>query len=196
MTDTASVAKGSVPAVITTYLAMRSQEQLRPKGADARLEVRELKEPNWTFNRDLYRRVGDPWHWFDKHGWTDAQWQEYALAAELRTFAAYYHDALAGYYELRRDDEGGIEIAYFGLRPQVTGRGLGGALLTTAIETAWQMSPHQFACGCTHATTIIHTLSQTIGPAACRSSRSSATANSYSDRNSAVTFADSLRVWR
>jgi GNAT superfamily N-acetyltransferase len=46
----------------------------------------------------------------------------------------------AGYYELRRDDEDGVEIAYFGLLPEFIGRGLGGALLTNAIEEAWRMS--------------------------------------------------------
>ena len=34
---------------------------------------------------------------------------------------------LAGYYELRRDAEDGVEIAYFGLLPEFIGRGLGGA---------------------------------------------------------------------
>ena len=65
------------------------------------------------------------------------QWKEYATAAELCTFAGYYDDVLAGYYELRRDKEGGVEIAYFGLLPEFIGRGLGGALLTSAIEEAW-----------------------------------------------------------
>ena len=52
--------------------------------------------------------------------------------------SAYYDGSLAGYYELRRDDEGGVEIAYFGLLPGFIGRGLGGALLTSAIEDAWR----------------------------------------------------------
>jgi GNAT superfamily N-acetyltransferase len=78
-----------------------------------------------------------------KRPWTDAQWKEYAAAPELRTFAAYYDDALAGYYELRRDAEGGVEIAYLGLLPEFVGGGLGGALLTSAIEEAWQMSPRR-----------------------------------------------------
>ena len=73
--------------------------------------------------------------------WTDKQWEEYGLGPELRTFGAYYDNSLAGYYELRRDNEGGIEIAYFGLLPEFIGRGFGGALLTSAIEEAWRMSP-------------------------------------------------------
>ena len=126
------------PPLVTTYLEMRSPEQLRPKRyADARFQVREQEEPNWVFNRDMYFRVGEQWQWIDKRPWTDEQWQEYAVAPELRAFAAYYGDALAGYYELRRDGEGGVEIAYFGLLPEFIGSGLGGVLLTSAIEEAW-----------------------------------------------------------
>jgi len=124
--------------VVTTYLEMRSQEQLRPKrSADARFQIREQTKSDWRFNRDLYFRVGEQWEWIDKRPWTDEQWKQYAAAPELRTFAVDYEDALAGYYELRRDTEDGVEIAYFGLLPEFVGRGLGGALLTSAIEEAW-----------------------------------------------------------
>jgi len=70
----------------------------------------------------------------------------------LRTFAAYYDNAAVGYYELRRsyasstashsdEYEGEVEIAYFGLLPDSIGRGLGSALLMTAIENAWAWTP-------------------------------------------------------
>ncbi|HEY2044999.1 MAG TPA: GNAT family N-acetyltransferase [Candidatus Udaeobacter sp.] len=128
--------------LITTYLEMRSQDQLHPKHADARFQVCEKTERDWRFNRDLYFRVGEQWEWIDKRRWTTEQWKEYATAPELRTFAGYYDDLLAGYYELRRDTDGGVEIAYFGLLPEFIGRGLGGALLTSAIEQAWRMEPN------------------------------------------------------
>ena len=129
-------------SLITIYLEMRSPEQLLPKRcAHARFEVREQTECDWRFNRDLYFRVGEQWEWVDKRPWTDEQWKQYAAAPELRTFAAYYDNTLAGYYELRRDTEHGIEIAYFGLLPEFIGRGLGSALLTSAIEEAWRISP-------------------------------------------------------
>ena len=123
--------------LITTYLEMLSRDQLRPKRADARFQIREKTNQDWRFNRDLYLRVGEQWDWIDKRTWTDDQWKEYATAPELRTFAGYYDNALAGYYELRWDKKSGIEIAYFGLLPEWIGRGLGGALLTNAIEEAW-----------------------------------------------------------
>jgi GNAT superfamily N-acetyltransferase len=123
--------------LITTYLEMRSPDQLRRKHADARFKVREKRDRDWRFNRKLYFRVGEQWEWIDKRRWTDAQWKEYATALDLHTFAGYHNDLLAGYFELRRDNDGGVEIAYFGLLPEFIGRGLGGALLTSAIERAW-----------------------------------------------------------
>ena len=127
--------------LVTTYLEMRSADQLRPKRADSQFQVREETNRTWRFNRDLYLRVGEQWAWIDKRSWTNDQWKQHATAPELRTFAGYYDDALAGYYELRRDGEGGIEIAYFGLLPEWIGRGLGGALLTSAIEQVWRVTP-------------------------------------------------------
>ena len=121
--------------VVTTYLEMCSSDQLRPKRSlDARFQIREKRDRDWRFNRDLYFAVGEMWSWIDKRPWTDEQWQKYALEPGLRTYAAYYDNTVAGYYELRRDDEDDVEIAYFGLLPEFVGRGFGGALLTSAIE--------------------------------------------------------------
>lgn len=129
-------------SIVTTYLEMHSPDQLRPKRCtDGRFHIHEKIQRDWRFNRDLYLAVGQMWAWNDKRVWSDEQWKVYGLAAELQTFAAYYQHSLAGYYELRRDEGGGAEIAYFGLLPDFIGRGLGGPLLTSAIEEAWRMSP-------------------------------------------------------
>ena len=146
----------AVVSIVTTYLEMHSPDQLRPKRCgDGLLQIREKKERDWRFNRDLYLAVGEMWSWNDKRVWTDEQWKEYGLAPELRTFGVYYDNSLAGYYELRRDDQGGAEIAYFGLLPKFIGREFGGALLTSAIEEAWRMSLSitrvwVHACTCDH----------------------------------------------
>jgi len=82
------VVKSSQP-LVTTYLEMKSPDQLRVKRADAQFQIREERERDWHFNRDLYFRVGEKWEWLDKRPWTDEQWKQYASAPELRTFAAY-----------------------------------------------------------------------------------------------------------
>ena len=128
--------------VITTYLEMRSPEELRPQRcADVRFWIGEATVRQWQFNRFLYLEVGAGWAWKDKRAWSEEQWRAYVESDRLRTFGAYFEGAPAGYFELRREDEGGVEIVYFGLLPAFIGRGFGGALLTRAVEEAWRMSP-------------------------------------------------------
>jgi ribosomal protein S18 acetylase RimI-like enzyme len=50
-------------------------------------------------------------------------------------------DEPAGYFELKREASGAIEIAYFGLLPSAIGRALGKHLLTLAVEHAWRERP-------------------------------------------------------
>ena len=138
--------------LVTTYLEMRAPLEVRSANRESRnkdLQVRELTERDWKFNREMYFKVGENWNWIDKRPWTDEQWKEYASDPALRTFAGYFNDSVAGYFELKRSGIGEqrtegreqIEIAYFGLLPEFIGRGLGGALLTSAIENAWSWSP-------------------------------------------------------
>ena len=128
--------------VITTHLEMHSRDELRAKRCnDPRFRIDEATTPQWQFNRFLYCAVGDSWRWLEKRTWSEEQWRSYVETDRLRTFAAYYDGSPAGYYELRRDDESGIQIEYFGLLPAFVGRGFGGALLTSALEQAWSGNP-------------------------------------------------------
>jgi GNAT superfamily N-acetyltransferase len=122
-----------------------------------KFRVQEFTEPNWKFNRDMYFKVGEKWKWIDKRPWTDEQWNAYARDPNLRTFAGYCGEALIGYYELKRSaaspsrsqrtaisdqkDQEEVEIAYFGLLPEMIACGLGGPLLSSAIENAWTWTP-------------------------------------------------------
>jgi GNAT superfamily N-acetyltransferase len=47
----------------------------------------------------------------------------------------------AGYFELDHKPHSGVEIAYFGVLPAFLGRGIGGQLLTRAVERAWLLKP-------------------------------------------------------
>lgn len=136
------VMPASTAIVTVTYLEMRSPNALRPKRCqDPQFGIREATVKQWEFNRFLYLLVGRDWSWNDKRAWSEQQWQEYAGSDRLRTFVASYGGSVAGYYELRADESGGMEIAIFGLAPKFIGRGLGGVLLTSAVEEAWRAHP-------------------------------------------------------
>jgi GNAT superfamily N-acetyltransferase len=127
-----------MPEITTTYLQMTGATELKSRRSpDSRFIVREATERQWQLNRSLYFLVGERWAWIDKQQWSNEQWQSYVAPDSLRTFVALFDGPVAGYYELCRDEQQAVEIAYFGLAPDFIGRGLGGALLTDALERAW-----------------------------------------------------------
>jgi GNAT superfamily N-acetyltransferase len=126
--------------VTVSYLVMYAPEQLRPKLLDdQRLQIQPVVPPRWQFNQSMYCRIGADWSWREKRDWDEAQWLAYAEAPGLHTFAVSWAGEPAGYFELRQDPHGGTEIAYFGLLQAFIGKGLGGAMLSSALEHAWQL---------------------------------------------------------
>ena len=83
----------------------------------------------------MYRAVGAPWHWTDRLRWTDAEWEAAVNRDDVALWVAKLDHKVAGYFELQLEGDA-IELKYFGLTPDFTGRGIGGALLSAAIERA------------------------------------------------------------
>jgi GNAT superfamily N-acetyltransferase len=124
--------------VTTYYLEMHAPAELRAaRAVVAGFEVRQAEVPAPELNRFLYTAVGGDWFWIDRLSWTYQQWLDYLNRAELETWVAYLSGTPAGYFELERQQEDNVELAYFGLLPQFVGRGLGGLLLARAVERAW-----------------------------------------------------------
>ena len=90
-----------------------------------------------SFHRYLYREVGRNYHWRDRLTWTDEQERDWINDPRLSLHVLYQDGSPAGYFELRREAEGSVEIAYFGLLPEFIGKGLGKVLLTMAVTEAW-----------------------------------------------------------
>ncbi|MGK0184340.1 MAG: ribosomal protein S18 acetylase RimI-like enzyme [Verrucomicrobiales bacterium] len=126
-----------------SYLEMRSVTDVIPKNwpQNTNLEIMEAVAPQWWFNRFLYQTVGQQWKWTDKLTWTDEQWAEYVEAPEQRTFVAYCAGEPAGYVELLLQENGTVEIVYFGLMPEFLGLGIGGAFLSEILQMVWKWQP-------------------------------------------------------
>jgi GNAT superfamily N-acetyltransferase len=126
--------------VTTYYLELCSPEEIRPRPARIEgLQVIKAELPSPELQRFLYQSVGSRWNWYEKAGWSDSQWREYAHNPSLHTWVAYLKGTPAGYFQLEVQPEANVEIAYFGLMPQFIGMGLGGHLLTCALEEAWRL---------------------------------------------------------
>lgn len=126
--------------VVRTYLELRSPAQLRPASGPT-LDVRFVRRDRISVDayRRLYRDVGERWHWRDRNAWTDAQLAQHLARREITVWECVVGRDSAGYFELDRHDDGSVEIAYFGLRPEFFGRGIGKAMLTRAAEEAWSL---------------------------------------------------------
>jgi GNAT superfamily N-acetyltransferase len=125
-----------------TYLEMRQPSALRPaRLPDVEHTIERLTRCPPALWRFLYIEVGRRYRWIDRLDWTDEQAQAYLDDPGVSLWLLTVEATPAGYFELRRHDDGSVEIAYFGLIHAFLGRGLGGHLLTVAVREAWAMRP-------------------------------------------------------
>jgi GNAT superfamily N-acetyltransferase len=123
---------------IRTWLELTGPAQLRPAAvAGGNVRVDRVAQCPPSFWRYLYTEVGRRYHWVDRRHWTDEEIRAYLSGDDVELWLLSVDGAPAGYFELRHDGGGGVEIAYFGLLDEFTGRGLGGYLLTQAVHRAW-----------------------------------------------------------
>ena len=124
--------------VTRTYLEMRNASELQPgRIDDPRVRIEPQRDCSVALFRFLYVEVGRTYHWIDRLPWTDDDIARYLQQPEISLWLMTYDGERAGYFELRRCEDGSVEIAYFGLLPGFLGRGLGKRLLTCATEQAW-----------------------------------------------------------
>jgi len=117
---------------------MRDPAELQPSQcSDPRIVIERLRDCAPSFYRHLYVEVGRNYHWIDRLRWSDEQIRAYLQQPEISLWLMTYESKPAGYFELRRCEDGSTEIAYFGLLPAFIGRGFGKHLLTCATEQAW-----------------------------------------------------------
>jgi GNAT superfamily N-acetyltransferase len=117
-----------------------------PDGHVLRREI--LPEPSLC--RQLYEQVGRDYQWTDRLVWPDEKWTYHFMKPQLQLWVLWAVSDPAGYFELRREaDDESVEIAYFGLRPEYTGRGLGGRLLACAVKQARDVGPRVWLHTCT-----------------------------------------------
>lgn len=134
----------SAPAVrdVTVWsLEQTSPADLSPaSAAPAGVTVTRAETPLPEFSRFLYTAVGGDVRWTDRLGLTYAQWQEILGRPAGETWVAYENGTPAGFIELDAQEDGAVEIAYFGLIPAFRGRRIGGHLLSYGVARAWDLA--------------------------------------------------------
>ncbi|MET8578761.1 GNAT family N-acetyltransferase [Streptomyces sp. NPDC005012] len=127
--------------VTTWSLEQTSPADLRPAAVpEGDLRVVRAEVPSPEFSRFLYASVGGDITWIDRLGWSYTRWQDHLERPGIETWVAYDRGTPAGYVELEAQDEGVVEIVYFGLLPAFRGRRIGGHLLSVGAARAWDLA--------------------------------------------------------
>ncbi len=125
-------------ATIVTSLEMTTRPRVRPQ-PESSLQIVRWSQPSLTAYRTLFQRVGEPWLWFSR------------LVMDDQDLQAIIHDPLVAIWAVvdRQGVEVGIleldfraqmeaEIAYFGLVPELAGKGHGRWLMAHCLTHAWR----------------------------------------------------------
>ena len=130
----------AAPTLITTYLEMTCREDFAPAFVRARdIEIVNMEMPDLGFYKFLYQSVGEEWAWRDRLQMSSAELRGILASPDTQVHVMYASGSPAGYVELYRHADGSVEIAYFGLRRDYMGRGLGKHLLSYGVDRAWEM---------------------------------------------------------
>ncbi|WJV45471.1 GNAT family N-acetyltransferase [Streptomyces flavofungini] len=127
--------------VTTWSLEQTDRADLLPAAApDGDVRIVRAEVPSPEFSRFLYSAVGGDINWVDRLSLSYAQWQEHLDRPGVETWVAYDRGTPAGYVELDPQDDGVVEIVYFGLIPAFRGRRIGGHLLAYGAARAWDLA--------------------------------------------------------
>lgn len=121
-----------------TYLELTDPAQLVPfRIEDHLLRLARVPVVSVPLIQRLYREVGEKYHWLDRWQWSADEWRQWVERVGYGVWILSYDGELAGFFELKSDEEGSAEIELFGLVEKFHGRGFGKHLLTAAVEIAF-----------------------------------------------------------
>lgn len=131
-------------ATVVTHLEMLERPRPAPIPT-APLRLVPWKQPDLGAYRTLFRRVGTPWLWFSRLVMADSD-----LTAILHDPAVEIYAVTdprgteVGLLELDFRSLPNCELSFFGLVPELNGKGLGRWLMAQAKSLAWRKGVERF----------------------------------------------------
>lgn len=137
MAELIKVEPGQV-AEIVTYLDMRERPRLGPP-APSPLRLRTWRPVDPEKYRRLFDRVGRHWLWYSRLAMDDAELDAIVNDADVAVHAVEDSTGVeVGMLELDFRHSGDCEIQFFGLVPELSGKGHGRWLMNRALALAWR----------------------------------------------------------
>ncbi len=127
---------GKIAMIVTHLQQFALPERARVAAPDGvRLEA--WTEVDIAAYQDLFRRIGAPWLWFGRLLKTPDELASLFRKPRYTVYSALRGHKAIGLLELDYQSGGDVEIAYFGLVPGETGKGMGRWLMDQAQRIAW-----------------------------------------------------------
>ncbi|WP_066550161.1 MULTISPECIES: GNAT family N-acetyltransferase [unclassified Sphingomonas] len=125
-------------ATVVTTLEMHARPRPRPLPASP-LRLVAWPKPAPDAYRTLFRRVGGPWLWYSRLVMRDAELVAATHRHETQAHAVIDPAGIeVGLLELTHPEPDWCALDYFGLVPELTGRGHGNWLMQLAMAMAWR----------------------------------------------------------
>lgn len=125
-------------ATVVTTLEMHARPRPRPLPASP-LRLVAWPKPTPDAYRTLFRRVGGPWLWYSRLVMRDAELVAATHRDETQVHAVIDPAGIeVGLLELTHPEPDWCALDYFGLVPELTGRGHGNWLMQLAMAMAWR----------------------------------------------------------
>jgi GNAT superfamily N-acetyltransferase len=131
-------------ATVVTHLEMRDKPRPAPI-PPAPLRLVPWKTPDLAAYRTLFRRVGEPWLWFSRLVMRDADLRAILHDPAVEVYAVTDpRGTEVGLLELDFRSLPNCELSFFGLVPELNGKGLGRWLMAQAKSLAWRKGVERF----------------------------------------------------
>src|SRR5258708_3829792 len=132
------LAPGKIAAVVT-YLEML-QRPVHASDASSLITLRPVKNPDLRWYRGIFRRAGEQWLWWSRLEMTDEQLPALLNSPGSELFVAEKDSSEIGMAELDCSQPGQVEITFFALYAEATGKGLGYPFMLALLDRAWASS--------------------------------------------------------
>lgn len=133
-----ALAPGKVAAVVTALEMRQAPQPLAPPDPRADLALRQVRQADLAWYRDLFRRVGEPWLWFSRLRLSDEKLAGILHHPEVELYALSHQGKDEGLLELDRRVAGEVELSFFGVTPALIGKGAGAWLMRHALYYSWR----------------------------------------------------------
>ncbi|MEH6728283.1 MAG: GNAT family N-acetyltransferase [Hyphomicrobiales bacterium] len=131
------LAPGKIANVITYLQIVGKPDWTQTRSSHPGLILIQNRAFDLDQYRALFREVGEKWLWSSRLRSDDVQLSIQIHAANVELFEVMFEGAVVGMVELCRHSPENIELSFFGLKPQFTGKGLGRDLMQLTLNHAW-----------------------------------------------------------